>query len=153
MFLAWAVLWCKWSFACLSPLGSRDHITGTPCGFHGEEDRVWVDFSRCFSSFSLSQISFHHTHLIHFISFTPVMMHQLWSARILVIHRISLKRASSHDPALCQTWVENIYFIFYRKVVLWYACTLYMSVCQWKFLLQDCSIHKYAVHIPHRNNM
>ena len=48
-------------------------------------------------------------------------------------------------------WVENIYFIFYWKIMLWYVCILYMGVCQSKFLLQDSSIHKkYCTYSPQK---
>ena len=55
---------------------------------------------------------FLHTHLIHLISSTPVMVRQVWSAGIFVIHRpiiYRLHRISSLDPTLCWTRVEDIY--------------------------------------------
>ena len=66
--------WHKRLGARLPPLGSRVHVSVTPCGFHGGRNGVWVGFSRGFSRFPLSQISFHHFSILissisfHFIS-------------------------------------------------------------------------------------
>ena len=62
--------WRKRLAARLPPLGSRVRVSVTPCGFRGGRNEVWVGFSRCFSRFSLQQISVHHfSTLISPISF------------------------------------------------------------------------------------
>ena len=76
---------------------------------------------------------FLHTHLIRFVSFVPVMIHQAWSAGMLAILRSSIKgfhRISSLDPILCRTRVEHICFYcwFYRllhgRLARWRACDI-----------------------------
>ena len=65
-----ATSWRKRLDARLPPLGSRVRVSVTPSGFRGGRNGVWVGFSRGFSRFPLSQISFHHfSTLISSISF------------------------------------------------------------------------------------
>ena len=65
-----AASWRKRLDARLPSLGSRVHISVTPCGFRGGRNGVWVGFSRGFSHFPLPLISFHHfSTLISSISF------------------------------------------------------------------------------------
>ena len=89
--------------------GSRVRVSVSSCRFRGGKCRVWVIFSRGFSHFLLTQISFHHFsalilfNLFQFISSASVMVSQAWSAGILAIHRPSIKRLhliSFLDPAL-----------------------------------------------------
>ena len=109
------LLWHMRLDACLPPLGSRVRISVTPCEFHGGRNGVWVVFFR-FPPFSpvTNFISlFLHTHLVNFVSFhfissTPVMVCQAWSAGILAINRPSIQglhRSSSLDPTL--SWARN----------------------------------------------
>ena len=58
--------WRKRSVTLLPPLGSRVHVSGTPCGFRGGRNGVWAGSSRGSFSFPLPQISYH-THSFHFI--------------------------------------------------------------------------------------
>ena len=89
--------------------------------------------------------SFLHT---HFISPAPAMLCQAWSADLLAIYSPSINVASSHlIPWPDRSRFEDIYFIFYRKVSLWYLCTLCICVFQAKFLLQDHSVLKEMLYI------
>ena len=64
----------------------------TSYGFRGGRNWVRVGFSRSFSCFSLPQISFRHLSILmlfisfHFISSSPVLMRQAWSADILIFN-------------------------------------------------------------------
>ena len=62
-------LWHKWLDTPFPPLGSWVRVSVTPCGFCDGWNRVWVGFSWGFSHFPLLQISFLHTHRIHFFHF------------------------------------------------------------------------------------
>ena len=102
---------------------------GVPCSRLGHS--MWVSWwtkrgqGRFLSGFSpvFPYHKFHSTisplsHLIHFVSFHQpfVMVRQAWSAGTLATHGpiiLGLHRISSHDPTLCWTRVEDIYFIFY----------------------------------------
>ena len=68
--------------ARLPPLGSRVHVSVTPCGFHGQNS-VWVGFLRISLVFHYHKFSnfippFLHTQLIHFISLATAIVRQAW---------------------------------------------------------------------------
>ena len=104
-------IWGEWIWLT----GPSDFTTGVKSQFHHgfwpdqrsgnpthpsppfwDKDNLWLwwtGFSRGFSRFPLPQISFHYFSTLisfislHFISSTPVMVRQAWSAGIIAIHR------------------------------------------------------------------
>ena len=121
-----AASWRKRLDDRLSPLGSRVRVSVTPCGFRGGRNGVWVGFSRGFYGFPLTQISFHHfSTLISSISFhfiSPcdgvVGRHTCYS----LTYNIG---ASSLDPTLCWTRVEDILYFIYIYIYIY----IYMTTC------------------------
>ena len=106
-----AAPWRKRLDARLPSLGSRVSASVTPRGFP-----VFLCHKFHSTTSRHSFISF------HFISYTPTMVRQAWSAGNLAIRRPSIKglhRISSPNPALCRTWVD----IFNNKVSNKNICT------------------------------
>ena len=103
--------------ACLLPLSSRVRVSATQRGFCGGRNGVWVGFSRGFSRFPLSQISFHNFFTpISSVSSADVIAKQTSLLFTDLQYRFLIASHTSTRPcALCRTRGDKIILLNLTK--------------------------------------